>query len=141
IGSLNGGGRYNGLIASFGGKDLPAVGTSLGLDRIFTAMQQLHLLEEIKTSTKVLIGNFGEATLEASLQLAATLRANNINTEFYPENAKMKKQFSYCDKKNIPFVCIIGEEEMAQQVVTLKDMQKGEQQQLSLQELISFLKN
>ncbi|HMZ94813.1 MAG TPA: histidine--tRNA ligase, partial [Chitinophagales bacterium] len=102
IGSLNGGGRYNGLIASFGGKDLPSVGTSLGLDRIFTAMQQLNLLTEVKTSTQVLVGNFGADTLSASLKLVKKLRANGINTEFYPEATKMKKQFSYCDKKQIP---------------------------------------
>jgi len=141
IGSLNGGGRYNGLIASFGGKDLPAVGTSLGLDRIFTAMQQLHLLDEIKTSTKVLVGNFGTATVEASLMLVAELRKNGINTEFYPEAAKLKKQFSYCDKKKIPFVCIIGEEELVQEVVTLKNMQEGEQLQLATPDLIRFLKH
>ena len=141
IGSLNGGGRYNGLIASFGGKDLPAVGTSLGLDRIFTAMQQLQLLEPLKTSTKVLVGNFGANTLEASLKLVSALRKQNINTEFYPEDTKLKKQFSYCDKKNIPFMCIIGEEEIEKQVVTLKNMQKSEQHQLTLQDLISFLQN
>ena len=140
MGSLNGGGRYNGLIASFGGKDIPAVGTSLGLDRIFTAMQQLNLLDEVKTSTKVLVGNFGEATLAASLKLVTDLRANNINTEFYPDADKLKKQFGYCDKKKIPFMCIIGEEEMAANVITLKNLQNSEQNKFSFPDLLQQLK-
>ena len=140
MGSLNGGGRYNGLIASFGGKDIPAVGTSLGLDRIFTAMQQLDLLDDVKTSTKVLVGNFGEATLAASLKLVTDLRANNINTEFYPDADKLKKQFGYCDKKKIPFMCIIGEEEMAANVITLKNLQNSEQNKFSFIDLLQQLK-
>ena len=140
MGSLNGGGRYNGLIASFGGKDIPAVGTSLGLDRIFTAMQQLDLLDDVKTSTKVLVGNFGEATLVASLKLVTDLRANNINTEFYPDADKLKKQFGYCDKKKIPFMCIIGEEEMAANVITLKNLQNSEQNKFSFPDLLQQLK-
>ncbi|MBK6274660.1 MAG: histidine--tRNA ligase [Saprospirales bacterium] len=140
MGSLNGGGRYNGLIASFGGKDIPAVGTSLGLDRIFTAMQQLNLLDDVKTSTKVLVGNFGEATLAASLKLVTDLRANNINTEFYPDADKLKKQFGYCDKKKIPFMCIIGEEEMAANVITLKNLQNSEQNKFSFIDLLQQLK-
>ena len=136
IGSLNGGGRYNGLIASFGGKDLPAVGTSLGLDRIFTAMQQLDLLQNTATSTKVLVGNFGVETLEASLQLVTALRKHHVNTEFYPENAKLKKQFSYCDKKKIPFMCIIGETELQANKATLKNMQTGEQLLCTLEEIL-----
>ena len=140
MGSLNGGGRYNGLIASFGGKDIPAVGTSLGLDRIFTAMQQLDLLDDVKTSTKVLVGNFGEATLVASLKLVTDLRANNINTEFYPDADKLKKQFGYCDKKKIPFMCIIGEEEMAANVITLKNLQNSEQNKFSFIDLLQQLK-
>jgi histidyl-tRNA synthetase len=140
MGSLNGGGRYNGLIASFGGKDIPAVGTSLGLDRIFTAMQQLDLLDDVKTSTKVLVGNFGEATLVASLKLVTDLRAKNINTEFYPDADKLKKQFGYCDKKKIQYMCIIGEEEMAENVITLKNLQTSEQTKFSLVDLIEHLK-
>ncbi len=139
IGSLNGGGRYDNLIGTFTGKDMPAIGTSLGLDRIITAMQQLNLLEELKTSTKVLVGNFGADTLVSSLKLVAMLRENNINTEFYPENAKMKKQFSYCDKKNIPFICIIGEEEQAENKITLKNMKASEQQKISYSELLQIL--
>ena len=139
IGSLNGGGRYNGLIASFGGKDLPSVGTSLGLDRIFTAMQQLNLLSEVKTSTQVLVGNFGADTLDASLKLVKELRANGINTEFYPEATKMKKQFSYCDKKQIQFMAILGSEERAQNKITLKVMKTGLQNLIDFNELLEKL--
>jgi histidyl-tRNA synthetase len=139
IGSLNGGGRYDNLIGTFTGKDIPAIGTSLGLDRIITAMQQLNLLEELKTSTKVLVGNFGETTVASSLKLVAKLREHNINTEFYPENAKMKKQFSYCDKMNIPFICIIGEEEQNEHKITLKNMKASEQQKLTFDELLLIL--
>ncbi len=140
IGSLTGGGRYDTLIGMFTGTEMPSVGTTLGLDRIFTAMQQLNLLEDVKTSTKVLVGNFGDATLESSLKLVAALRKNNINTEFYPESAKMKKQFAYCDKKNIPFVCIIGETEQQEGKIALKNMKSGEQTVVSLAELLDFLK-
>lgn len=140
IGSLTGGGRYDNLIGMFTGKEMPAVGTTLGLDRIFTAMQQLNLLQDVKTCTKVLVGNFGEDTLDASLKLVAILRKNQINTELYPEFAKMKKQFSYCDKKSIPYMCIIGETELKEGKVALKDMKTGDQRVITTEELLSFLK-
>ena len=139
IGSLNGGGRYNGLIASFGGKDLPSVGTSLGLDRIFTAMQQLNLLPDIKTSTQVLVGNFGESTLEKSLELVSKLRAANINTELYPDDVKLKKQFAYCDKKQIPFIAVLGEDEIQQNKISLKNMKTGQQNLLSFEEVVKLV--
>ena len=140
IGSLTGGGRYDTLIGMFTGKEMPSSGTTLGLDRIYTAMQQLNLLEDIKTSTKVLVGNFGESTLVASLKLVAELRANSINTEFYPEDAKLKKQFSYCDKKNIPYMCIIGESELKEHKISLKNMKNAEQISLTLEEIIEILR-
>lgn len=140
IGSLTGGGRYDTLIGMFTGKDMPSVGTTLGLDRIFTAMQQLNLLEDVKTSTQVLVANFGDDTMQDALSLVKSLRENNVNTEFYPEPAKMKKQFAYCDKKKIPYVCIIGETEKAAQKVSVKNMQTGEQHVVSLEELVFLLK-
>lgn len=135
IGSLTGGGRYDNLIGLFTGKDSPSVGTTLGLDRIFTAMQQLNLLDEVKTSTRVLVANFGEATLTESLKLVAELRARGINTEFYPEPAKMKKQFGYCDKKSIPYMCVLGETEVQDGTVLLKTMGSGEQRAYTREEL------
>ncbi len=139
IGSLTGGGRYDTLIGAFTGKSMPAVGTTLGLDRIYTALHQLNLLEDIKTSTKVLVGNFGEDTMEAALKLVAALRSKGINTEFYPESEKLKKQFSYCDRKNIPYICIIGESELQEDKISLKNMKSGEQQMMSIQEIIALL--
>jgi histidyl-tRNA synthetase len=140
MGSLTGGGRYDTLIGMFTGKEMPAVGTTLGLDRIYTAMQQLSLLDDVKTSTKVLVGNFGEGTLTESLKLVSELRKAGINTEFYPEESKLKKQFSYCDKKKIPFMCIIGETEQAAGNVSLKNMQTGEQTTRTIPELITIFK-
>jgi histidyl-tRNA synthetase len=140
MGSLTGGGRYDGLIGMFTGKEMPSAGTTLGLDRIFTAMQQLNMLPEVKTSTQVLIARFSEATLDACLKLAAALRNQGINTEVYPENAKLKKQFTYADKKAIPFMIIIGEEELANGNVALKNMINGEQKVLSISDCIEELK-
>jgi histidyl-tRNA synthetase len=140
MGSLTGGGRYDGLIGMFTGKEMPSAGTTLGLDRIFTAMQQLNMLPEVKTSTQVLVARFSEATLDACLKLAAALRNQGINTEVYPENAKLKKQFTYADKKAIPFMIIIGEEELANGNVALKNMTNGEQKVLSISDCIEELK-
>lgn len=136
MGSLTGGGRYDGLIGMLSGRDMPAVGTTLGLDRIFTAMQQLNMLEAVKTSTKVLIAQFSEDSLAHCIQLAKTLRENGIATEIYPDAAKMKKQFGYADKKGIPFIAILGETEIAEQVVSLKDLKTGTQIKATVAEVI-----
>lgn len=139
IGSLTGGGRYNGLIGMFSGKDLPAVGTTLGLDRIFTAMQQLNMLEPVQTSTKVLVANFTELALTAALQVTTQLRKNNIPTELFPETAKLKKQFSYADKKGIPFVVIIGDEELSNRKATVKALSKGSQESVPFEDLTAYI--
>lgn len=136
MGSLTGGGRYDGLIGMLSGRDMPAVGTTLGLDRIFTAMQQLNMLEEVKTSTKVLIAQFSEADLAYCIQLAKALREHGIATEIYPDAAKMKKQFGYADKKGIPFIAILGETEIAENVVSLKDLKTGTQIKATVAEVI-----
>ena len=127
IGSLTGGGRYDELIGLISGKEMPAAGISLGLDRIYTAMEQLNMLSDIKTSTKVLIANFSSETYVPSLQLLHQLRAIGIPTEFFPEQAKMKKQFSYADKLSIPYVLILGEEELKMGKISLKEMKSGDQ--------------
>jgi histidyl-tRNA synthetase len=136
MGSLTGGGRYDGLIGMLSGREMPAVGTTLGLDRIFTAMQQLKMLEEVKTSTRVLVANFAEDTLSNVIHIAAALRKAGIATEIFPDAAKMKKQFAYADKKGIPFVAILGATEIAQGTISLKDLKNGEQEVLSLEEVI-----
>jgi histidyl-tRNA synthetase len=139
IGSLTGGGRYDTMIGMFTGKDLPAVGTTLGLDRIFTAMQQLDMLENVSTHTKVLIANFSASTLEYNLKLLSILRNNNIAAEIFPESSKLKKQFMYAERKGIRFMIIAGDDEVVNSMYNLKNLSTGEQSSLALEELIRIL--
>lgn len=138
IGSLSGGGRYDTLIGMFSGKDTPAVGCALGLDRIFTAMEQLGMLPKRNTRTRALVILFDANGVNESLKIAAELRAAGINTEVYPEPAKLKKQFSFADDKGIPYVVIAGENEIQQGVVTVKSMTTGEQTEVKRSELAAF---
>jgi len=138
IGSLTGGGRYDGLIGMFSGKELPAVGTTLGLDRIFTAMQQLNMLPPLQTNTKVLVANFSETTLEIALQVTTLLRGAGIPTELFPEPGKLKKQFAYADKKGIPFAVILGEEEIAAGQATVKDLGQSLQTTMPIEALVGY---
>jgi histidyl-tRNA synthetase len=140
MGSLTGGGRYDGLIGMLSGREMPAVGTTLGLDRIFTAMQQLKMLPELKTSTQVLIANFSEDTLEHVINLAGFLRQQGIATEIYPDAAKLKKQFAYADKKGIPFMAVLGETEISEGTVALKDLRTGEQKVVQREDISSLVK-
>ena len=141
MGSLTGGGRYDKLIGLFTGKEMPSVGTTLGLDRIFTAMQQLDMLETITTSTKVLVAVFSEEEMKHSLQLAAKFRAANIETEIYPEAGKLKKQFAYANKKGIPYMAILGEQEIKENQVTIKDFKTGKQNLFHFEEALEIIKN
>ncbi len=127
IGSLTGGGRYDELIGSFSGIETPAVGTSLGLDRIFSAMKQLNMLGEYTTRTKVLVTCFSKETILESLSIANKLRSEGINTEIYFEPVKLKTQFSYADKKGIQYVFIIGEDEIKNSSISVKNMKNREQ--------------
>lgn len=137
IGSITGGGRYDDLTGIFGLKNMSGVGISFGADRIFDVMQQLDLFpKDNMTTTQLLFVNFGEKEEQYCLPLLQQLRAAGINTEIYPEAAKMKKQMGYADKKGIPFVALVGESEMQQGVVSLKDMASGEQSNLHIEELI-----
>jgi len=140
IGSLTGGGRYDNLIGDFSGIDTPAVGTSLGLDRIFSTMKQLGMLDKAQTRTKILVTSFSKETVLDSLKIASMLREAGINTEIFHEPVKLKSQFSYADKKGIRYVAILGEDEIKSGTVTIKDMQKGEQKQLTNDELVKWLK-
>lgn len=138
--SLGGGGRYDNLIGLFTGKDIPAVGFAFGFDRIFEAMESFSLLPDIKTKTQVLVTIFSPDLIEKSIETTQFLRKNNINTELYlnPDD-KLEKQLKYADKKGIPYVVIIGEEEAKNNVVKLKNMKTGEQQPISLISLISLI--
>ncbi len=140
--SILGGGRYDDLTGIFGLKNMSGVGISFGVDRIFDVMLELGLFPESvnqPTSTKVLLTNFGPNEESFCLKLLHELRANNINSELYPEAKKIQKQFEYADKKSIPFVCIIGSEEIEKGIFSLKDLASGQQEKLSKDELIKKL--
>lgn len=141
IGSISGGGRYDNLTGTFGMPGLSGVGISLGVDRIYDVMEELGIFsEELQlSSTKIMVTNFGEETLTKSLETVAFLRKNGINSEIYPENSKIKKQFEYADKKKIPFVVILGTEEIEKNIYLLKNMKTGEQKALTLNQLTESL--
>lgn len=129
IGSISGGGRYDNLTGVFGMPGLSGVGVSFGADRIYDVLLTLDLFpaEAKATATTVLFANFGEAEAAMSLRVAKELRAAGVAAEVYPDSVKMKKQMGYADTSAIPFVAIIGESELAEGKVTLKNMSTGEQ--------------
>ncbi len=140
IGSITGGGRYDNLVKTLGGPDIPAVGTTIGLDRIVDCIQDLNLLPNLsKTTTKIMIANFGDEP--PLLKLASNLRSQNITTLLYPTADKLGKQFKYASDKGIPFVAVLGPDELAQNKITLKDMTTGEQQLLDQQDIIKLWPN
>jgi len=140
IGSITGGGRYDDLTGIFGLKDVSGVGMSFGADRIFDVMNQLNLYpQEVTSSTQLLFVNFGEIEALKCMKLASILRKRGIKTEIYPDNDKIKKQMAYADKKSIPYVAIVGENEIKTNTVTLKIMQTGEQKSVSVEELIDLI--
>lgn len=141
IGSISGGGRYDNLTGTFGMPGLSGVGISLGVDRIFDVMEELNIFPtEISGSrTKVMVTNFGPDTLAKSLEILTLLRKENINAEIYPEDSKIKKQFEYADKKQIPFVIILGSEEIEKEIYNLKDMKTGEQVSINKTQLLEKL--
>jgi histidyl-tRNA synthetase len=142
MGSICGGGRYDNLTGVFGLPDTSGVGISFGVDRIYDVLETLNRFPSSNAnSTKVLICGFDEACLQYGLSVLANLRKASINSEIYPEAAKMKKQMSYADNKKIPYVIIIGSEEMQSGLLTLKDMLKGEQVRLNPEQIIAKIKN
>jgi len=140
IGSITGGGRYDNLTGIFGMPGLSGVGISFGADRIFDVLNALDLYpKEAVDATKVLFINFGDKETAYCLPLAVRLRQAGISCEVYPDKAKMKKQMGYANAKHIPFVALAGENEMAEQKITLKNMETGEQSLLSIEEIISIV--
>lgn len=140
IGSITGGGRYDNLTGIFGMPGLSGVGISFGADRIFDVLNQLDLYpKEAVDTTRLLFINFGEKEIEYCIPIASMARRAGITTEIYPDAVKMKKQMSYANAKNIPFVALAGENEIAEGKVMLKDMVKGEQRLVSADELIETL--
>ena len=137
MGSITGGGRYDNLTGIFGMPGLSGVGISFGADRIYDVLNTLDLYpKEAIITTQLLFINFGEAETTYSLPCVAKAREAGIRTEIYPDSAKMKKQMSYANAKEIPFVVVAGEEEMAANKFTLKNMQTGEQVTLTSEALI-----
>ena len=140
MGSIGGGGRYDDLTGIFGLKDVSGVGISFGLDRIYLVLEELNLFPSDKTqSTKVLFINFGTSESLYSLKAITALRSNSIATELYPDAAKLKKQMMYCNKREIPYVVMVGESEMEQNKYLLKDMNSGEQQLVDLEALTKIV--
>ncbi len=128
IGSITGGGRYDNLTGVFGMPGLSGVGISFGADRIYDVLNQLDLYpKEITNAVKVLFVNFGKAEALQSLKYIKELRAEGISAQLYPDSAKMKKQMGLANDENIPYVAIIGESELAEGTITVKDMLSGEQ--------------
>lgn len=140
IGSITGGGRYDNLTGIFGLSGVSGVGISFGADRIFDVLNQLDLYpKDSIQNTQVLFVNFGEKEEAHILPLILKMRQKGISTEIFPEAAKMKKQMSYADSNKIPYVAIVGENEINENKITLKDMASGEQKSLTLEECISIL--
>lgn len=141
MGSITGGGRYDNLTGIFGLPGLSGVGISFGADRIYDVLNALDLYpKEAVNSTQVLFINFGEKETAYCLPIVGKLRQAGIRAEIYPDKAKMKKQMSYANAKNIPFVVLAGENEMAAGQVTLKNMESGEQTLVTTEELIAAVK-
>jgi histidyl-tRNA synthetase len=140
IGSITGGGRYDNLTGVFGMDGMSGVGISFGADRIYDVMNQLELYpQEAMQTTKVMFVNFGEKEAMHSLQIIGELRKAGISAELFPSSDKMKKQMGYANNKAIPFVAIIGEQEMNDGTVALKNMVTGEQKNVTTEELIGIL--
>ncbi|MDJ1471408.1 histidine--tRNA ligase [Xanthocytophaga flava] len=140
IGSICGGGRYDNLTGAFGVPGLSGVGISFGVDRIYDVMEELSLFPAKDTiSTKVLITCFDKEAFTYALPILMKVREAGINAELYPDIARMKKQLDYADRKKVPFVVIIGSNEMATGKLALKNMTTGEQKSLSVEEIIEAI--
>jgi histidyl-tRNA synthetase len=141
MGSIGGGGRYDDLTGIFGLKNMSGVGISFGLDRIALVIEELQLFPETVTATsKALFLNFGDAEAKYAMKAIAQLRKNGIKIEMYPDNAKIGKQFQHADKRGIPFAVLVGEDEMKNNLFSLKNLASGEQIKLNLEDLKSALK-
>jgi len=141
IGSITGGGRYDNLTGVFGMPGLSGVGISFGADRIYDVLNTLDLYPAETTATaRVMFVNFGEQEACACLSHLSQLRQAGISAELYPDTAKMKKQMNYANERKTPFVAIVGADEISNQTITIKNMTTGEQQSLTIEQLIDQLK-
>lgn len=142
IGSVSGGGRYDNLTKAFGDKEnLSGVGFSFGVDRIFDAMEELNLFpKSTQATSKVLVCHFDNESYQYGLRILSRLRGAGIASEIYPDMAKLKKQLDYANKKNIAYTIVIGSEEIQSGALALKDMTKGEQEKINIDQIIEKLK-
>lgn len=139
IGSIGGGGRYDDLTGLFGVPNIPGVGISFGVDRIYDVMEELDLFPaDVYIGTQALFFNLGEKESKLAFSLAQELRRKNIRCELYHENVKFDKQFKYAEKKNIPYVVIIGSKELEENTCTIKNLLQGSQQTIPQQELLNY---
>lgn len=142
MGSITGGGRYDNLTGVFGQSGMSGVGISFGAERIFDVLEALDLYpESTHSGTQLLFINFGEKALDYILPLLGELRSKGITAEVYPDDAKMKKQMSYANALSIPYVAFIGDDEIEQHTISVKDMESGEQQSYTTEELIALLRS
>ncbi len=141
IGSISGGGRYDDLTGIFGMPNMSGVGISFGADRIYDVMTGLDLFpEEVNFSTRVIFVNLGRDEERAVLPLLRKVRAAGIAAEIYPEAGKMKKQMEYANRRGIPYVVIVGSQEIERGVATVKDMRSGEQREVAFADIAEALK-
>ena len=140
IGSIGGGGRYNDLTGLFGVPNIPGVGISFGVDRIYDVLEELNLFPEaVQEGTKVLFFNLGKEESSAAYKLLQEIRSKGTAAEMYPETAKFDKQFKYAEKKKIPFVIILGSKELNDKTCLVKDLRTSEQKTVSLENVSDFL--
>ena len=141
IGSICGGGRYDDLTGVFGLPDVSGIGISFGLDRIFDVLEEKNLFpEHLNVNAKVLITHFDEKSFEHGMELLGELRANNVSAILFPDLTKINKQFNYANKIDVPYVIVIGEEEIKTKVYTVKQMKTGQQHSLTFSDMIKLLK-
>jgi len=139
MGSFGGGGRYDNLIKDLGGPQVPAVGIAFGFDRIIEGIKKLKLMPLPKSNAKVLVTVFSNKLLSSSLKIARALRQAGINTEVYSSTDNIGKQFKYANQNNIPYVVIVGENEVKSNTITLKNMETGKQDILTKEQLLAKL--
>jgi len=140
MGSICGGGRYDDLTGIFGLKNMSGVGVSFGADRIYDVMNELNLFpKKSSVGSQILFVNFGRTEARIILPILKLLREKNIACELYPDTAKMQKQFNYANSNHIPYVAIIGEDEIKTDTITVKTMQSGQQEKMSVEQLITLL--
>lgn len=139
MGSIGGGGRYDDLTGLFGVPNIPGVGISFGVDRIYDVMEELKCFPtDVHSGTQVLFFNLGDAESRAAFDLVQQLRGKGVASELFHEQAKFDKQFKYAEKKQIRYAVIIGGEELANESAKLKDLQTGTQSAISFKELLEF---